>query len=344
MAAASTLPTAPVQEGDVLAAKYRIEGVIGGGGTGVVVSAMHLQLEKRVALKFLLPESQESDELIGRFMREAKASLKLKGAHVARTLDVGRMDDGRAYIVMEYLEGRDLAQEIKARAGAAFPIADAVSWIIQACEGVVEAHALGIVHRDLKPANLFLQRSAGEAPFVKVLDFGISKSIDPSSSDRLSLTRAEMLLGSPLYMAPEQMRSSKYADERSDIWSLGAVAYEVLTGHLPFEGKTLLDLCFRVAQEDCEPPIARRSELPAELSAAILRCLEKAPEKRYRNVGELAAALEPFAPREVKGTAKRIGALFNPPSKLRAPLMIGALGIAVLAVSYALTEWLNRGG
>jgi serine/threonine-protein kinase len=161
-----------------------------------------------------------------------------------------------------------------------------------------------------------------------------------------------MLLGSPLYMAPEQMRSSKYADARSDIWSLGAVAYEVLTGRLPFEGKTLLDLCFRVAQEDCEPPRARRPEIPAALSAAIMRCLEKAPEKRYRSVGELAAALEPFAPREVKDTAKRIEARFSPASasRLRAPLTIGALGIAVLALSYALTRsgfffaWLGRGG
>ena len=322
MVAASTLPTAPVKEGEVLAAKYRVEQVIGVGGMGVVVSAMHLELDKRVALKFLLPQAQESDELIGRFMREARASVKLKGEHVAHTLDVGRMDDGRAYIVMEYLEGRDLGQEIKASAGQPFPVAEGVSWILQACEGLAEAHALGIVHRDLKPANLFLQRGdprgeargngearggdpRGDPSFVKVLDFGIAKSINPSSSDYLSLTKTEMLLGSPLYMAPEQMRSSKYVDERSDIWSLGAVAYEVLTGHVPFEADTLLDLCFRVAQEECLPLTAHRPDVPAALSDAIMRCLEKEPDRRWRNVGELAAALEPFGPESMKGTAAR---------------------------------------
>ncbi|MFO0734239.1 MAG: serine/threonine-protein kinase [Labilithrix sp.] len=304
MVAASTLQTAPVKEGEVLAAKYRVEKVIGVGGMGVVVSAMHLELEKRVALKFLLPQAQESDELIGRFMREARSSVKLKGEHVARTLDVGRMDDGRAYIVMEYLEGNDLGQEIKASTEP-FPIEEGVSWILQACEGLAEAHALGIVHRDLKPANLFLQHEPGDRRFVKVLDFGISKSINPSSSDHLSLTKTEMLLGSPLYMAPEQMRSSKYVDERSDIWSLGAVAYEVLSGHVPFEAETLLDLCFRVAQEDCVPPTVHRPEIPAGLSDAVMRCLEKEPSKRWNNVGELAAALEPFGPADKKGTAAR---------------------------------------
>ena len=305
VAASSEIVTAPVKEGEVLAAKYRVEKVIGFGGMGVVVSAMHLELDKRVALKFLLPQAAASDELIGRFMREAKASVKLKGSHVAQTLDVGRMDDGRSYIVMEYLDGRDLGQEIKAHAHEPFDVADAVGWILQACEGLAEAHALGIVHRDLKPANLFLSHTDTTRRFVKVLDFGISKSINPSSSDHLSLTKTEMLLGSPLYMAPEQMRSSKYVDERSDIWSLGAIAYELLTGHVPFEADTLLDLCFRVAQEDCASLIEVRSDLPIALSDAIMRCLDKDPEKRWKDVGELARALEPFADESDKGSAER---------------------------------------
>lgn len=302
-------PTAPVKEGDVLASKYRIEGVIGAGGMGVVVSAMHLELEQRVALKFLLPQAATNDELVGRFVREAKASVKLKGTHVAKVLDVGRMDDGRAYIVMEYLDGRDLGAELKASTEQ-FAIEDAVSWMLQACEGLAEAHALGIVHRDLKPANLFLSRSPDGRALVKVLDFGISKSINPNSSDMLSLTKTEMLLGSPLYMAPEQMRSSKYVDERSDIWALGAIAYELLTRKVPFEADTLLDLCFKVAQEGCRPVHEVRPEVPRELSDVVMRCLEKDAQARWVDIGELASALEPFAaPADHGSAARTIGIL-----------------------------------
>ncbi len=302
--------TAPVKEGDVLAAKYRIEKVIGVGGMGIVLSAMHLELDRRVALKFLLPQAANNEELVGRFVREAKASVKLKGTHVAKVLDVGRMDDGRAYIVMEYLDGRDLGAELKA-SEAPFPIEDAVSWMLQACEGLAEAHALGIVHRDLKPGNLFLTRGADGRPLVKVLDFGISKSINPNSSDMLSLTKTEMLLGSPLYMAPEQMRSSKYVDERSDIWALGAIAYELLARRVPFEADTLLDLCFKVAQEGCPPVHELRPEVPAGLSEAVMRCLEKDPEARWDDIGALATALEAFAAPADRGSAARTIAVLS---------------------------------
>jgi eukaryotic-like serine/threonine-protein kinase len=296
--------TAPVKEGEILAAKYRIEKVIGVGGMGIVVSAMHLELDQRVALKFLLPQAAQSEELVGRFVREAKSSAKLKGRHVAKVLDVGRMDDGRAYIVMEYLEGRDLGAELKA-SGDQFPIEDAVSWMLQACEGLAEAHALGIIHRDLKPGNLFLTRGPEGRPLVKVLDFGISKSINPNASDMFSLTKTEMLLGSPLYMAPEQMRSSKHVDERSDIWALGAIAYELLCRRVPFEADTLLDLCFKVAQEGCPDVIELRPEIPEELGRIVMRCLEKEREARWNDIGELAAALEPFGGPNDKGSADR---------------------------------------
>jgi serine/threonine protein kinase len=308
VAPATQNATAPVKEGEVLASKYRIEGVIGVGGMGVVVSAMHLELDQRVALKFLLPQAAQNDELVGRFVREAKASVKLKGTHVAKVLDVGRMDDGRAYIVMEYLDGRDLGAELKA-SREQFEIKDAVSWMLQACEGLAEAHALGIVHRDLKPGNLFLTRSSDGKHLVKVLDFGISKSINPNSSDMLSLTKTEMLLGSPLYMAPEQMRSSKYVDERSDIWALGAIAYELLARRVPFEADTLLDLCFKVAQEGCPDVGDLRPEIPPELSDVVMRCLEKEPEQRWNDIGELANALEPFGHESDKGSAARTNAV-----------------------------------
>lgn len=300
----------PVKRGDILDAKYRIEDVIGVGGMGVVVSAMHLELDQRVALKFLLPQAQANEELVGRFVREAKASIRLKGAHVTKVLDVGRMDDGRAYIVMEFLEGRDLGAELKA-VRENMPVDEAVGWMLQACEGLAEAHALGIVHRDLKPGNLFLTSGPDGRALVKVLDFGISKSINPNSSDMLSLTRTEMLLGSPLYMAPEQMRSSKYVDERSDLWALGAIAYELLTRKVPFEADTLLDLCFKVAQEGCIPVVDVRPEVGAALSEVVMRCLQKEPENRWHDVGELALALEPFASPEYRGSAERTIAVLN---------------------------------
>lgn len=308
--ALSRAATAPVKEGEVLAAKYRIEKVIGVGGMGVVVSAMHMELDRRVALKFLLPQAAGNDELVGRFVREAKSSVKLKGEHVAKVLDVGRMDDGRAYIVMEHLEGRDLGAELKA-SDEQFSIEDAVGWMLQVCEGLAEAHALGIIHRDLKPGNLFLTRGTDGRHLVKVLDFGISKSINPNSSDMLSLTKTEMLLGSPLYMAPEQMRSSKYVDERSDIWALGAIAYELLTRRVPFEAETLLDLCFKVAQEGCPDPNELRPEIPAELSQVVMRCLQKEPEGRFNHIGELAMALEPFAGELDRGSAARTMAVLG---------------------------------
>lgn len=302
--------SSPVKEGDVLAGKYRIEQVIGVGGMGIVVSAMHLELDRRVALKFLLPQAADNDELVGRFLREAKASRKLQGEHVTQVLDVGLMDDGRAYIVMEYLDGADLGAVLK-EAQADFPIADVVGWMLQTCEGLAEAHTLGIVHRDLKPGNLFLTRRPDGRAHVKVLDFGISKSIDPTSTDMLSLTKTEMLLGSPLYMAPEQMRSSKYVDERSDIWALGAISYELLTRRVPFEAETILDLCFKVAQEHCTPIEQVRPEVPPMLAAAVMRCLEKEPDARWGDIGELAMALEPFAPAEDKGSAARTVAILE---------------------------------
>jgi eukaryotic-like serine/threonine-protein kinase len=320
----STEPTssgspAPVREGDILASKYRVEKVLGVGGMGVVVAAEHLELGQKVALKFLLKQAAANDDLVGRFLREARASVRLKGSHVAKTLDVGRLDDGCPYIVMEFLEGHDLHAEIRA-AREPLAIEDAVSYVVQAAEGLAEAHSLGIVHRDLKPGNLFLTRGVDGRPLVKVLDFGISKTMDPGAGgDGLSLTKTEMLLGSPLYMSPEQMRSSKHVDERSDLWALGAIAFELLTGKVPFEADTLLELCFKVAQEKVPSPKLLRADLPDELCAAVIRCLEKEVDKRFANVGELALAFEPFALPRDRGTAQRaldvLGAGKRPPMR-----------------------------
>ena len=214
----------PVQPGDVVGGKYRVERVLGAGGMGVVVSATHVELGQSVALKFILQEALTGQGAVERFMREARAAVRLKSEHVARVSDVGRDHEDRPYMVLELLEGQDLARVNKTK--GPLPVADAVEYVLQACEALVEAHAAGIVHRDLKPQNLFVSRKLNGAPLVKVLDFGIAKAIGPAAVGQMSLTDSQQVIGSPLYMAPEQMRSARTADARTDIWALGVILYE----------------------------------------------------------------------------------------------------------------------
>src|ERR1019366_641727 len=195
--------TAPVREGDLLAGKYRVERVLGAGGMGIVVAARHEQLDQMVAIKFVRDDALDNDEAVQRFLREARAAVKLKSEHVARVLDVGKLESGAPYMVMEYLEGSDLGK-VLAEQGAV-DASVAADWILQACEAVAEAHAMGIVHRDLKPENLFLTNTVGGAQRIKVLDFGVSKAMGGASGELSNLTRTRAMLGSPLYMAPEQM-------------------------------------------------------------------------------------------------------------------------------------------
>src|ERR1700722_2251218 len=204
---ASPRSSAGVEPGEGLAGKYRIERVLGAGGMGGVVAAHHIQLDQRVALKFLVPEALLNPESVARFAREARAAVKIKSEHVARVTDVGQLESGAPYMVMEYLDGSDLSTWLQER--GRLPVDQAVDFILQACEALADAHALGIVHRDLKPANLFCIRRSDGQPSIKVLDFGISKVTDASGSASASVTRTAALMGSPLYMSPEQMLSSK---------------------------------------------------------------------------------------------------------------------------------------
>jgi serine/threonine-protein kinase len=268
--------------GAILAGKYRIDRMLGRGGMGIVVQAMHLQLEQPVAIKFLLPEVQNA-QAIQRFMREAQAAVRLRSEHVARVFDVGALDTGEPYIVLEYLEGTDLKGFPRAELG----IGGVIDLLLQACEALAEAHALGIVHRDIKPANLFITRGLGGAPFLKLLDFGISKAWPTSD-----LTASHATLGTPAYMSPEQMRSSRTVDHRSDIWSLGVVLYELLQGAKPFESDTLPAIILKVVND----PLPRlTAPLPAGLDAVVYRCLEKKPARRFQSIAELVVALGPYA-------------------------------------------------
>jgi serine/threonine-protein kinase len=291
----------PVPLGAIVGGKYRVERVLGSGGMGIVVAATHIELGQAVALKFLLPQTLSGQENIERFIREARVVVRLKSEHVARVLDVGR-DEDRPFMVLELLEGLDLAK-LKKKSGAP-PIADAVEYVLQACEALVEAHGIGIVHRDLKPQNIFISRRLNGAPLVKVLDFGISKAIGPAAVGQLVLTDSSAIMGSPLYMAPEQMRAARLADIRSDVWALGVILYELLGGRVPFDGETVTEVCIRVVNDPPCPLAELRPGLDPRLVAAVMKCLEKDPDARFQSCAALAVALEPFASSSRVGPAR----------------------------------------
>lgn len=293
----------PVAEGDVLAGKYRVEKVLGQGAMGVVVAAKHIHLDQRVAIKFLT--GRATREVLGRFQREAQAASKLRNEHIARVIDFGDLDGGLPYLVMEYLSGQDLQQVLKAE--GPLPMHEAIGHILQVCEAMAEAHSAGIIHRDLKPSNLFLTMGSDGSKMVKVLDFGIAKAMGAPDEPEggMSLTRTEAVLGSPLYMSIEQVRSSRDVDARADIYSIGAILYQLLTGRVPYEAQTFPELILKLGTEEPPPPSMFRADIPPPLEETILRCLERDRTKRFPNLGELAAALAPFALDEHIGSAER---------------------------------------
>ncbi len=291
----------PFVVGDIVAGKYEVTGLLGSGGMGYVISARHVELGELVALKFLRPEALPHAELVERFAREARAAAKIRSEHIANVFDVGTQPDGTPFIVMEYLAGKDLADHL--HQDGALPIDVAVEYIMQACEALAAAHAHGIVHRDIKPENLFLTQQAQGMSMIKVLDFGISKVALPRG--KRDLVRTQMALGSPVYMSPEQIRRSDQVDARSDIWAIGCVLFELLTGVTAFDEPSLLELSAAILERDPVPLQALRPDASAELEAVILRCLSKNPDERYQNVADLAIALYPFAPRRARISVER---------------------------------------
>jgi len=282
---AAQIPTLAPPPGSMLLGRYQVEQELGCGATSVVVSALDTHTNERVAIKIWRPDVELDSEAVMRFVREAQAAANLRSEHVARVRDAGCAEDGRPYIVLELLEGRDLGR-ILAEQGTLDP-RRAVDLILQACDALAEAHANGIVHRDIKPTNLFVTRKRDGSERVAVLDFGISKA--PPGGQML-LTQTASLLGTPAYMSLEQMRSPKLVDPRTDIWALGIVLYEAVEGAQPFDGRTFAQLCVSVATM----PPRTMTRAPA-LEPVIARCLAKDLGARYQNVGELAAALAPFA-------------------------------------------------
>jgi serine/threonine protein kinase len=297
------LEPSPVNPGDVVAGKYRVDRILGQGGMGVVVAATHVELREVRALKFLLPSSLKNGESVERFRREARTVLKLKSEHVARVLDVGKLENGAPYMVMEYLHGQDLGEALKKQ--GQFPLEHAVLYVIQAMDAVAEAHSKGIIHRDLKPANLYLTTLPSGMPCVKVLDFGISKIAKESKED-VDMTNTSAVLGSPQFMSPEQMRASRDVDPRTDIWALGVILYQLTTGKLPFRGRSSTEIIANMFTIRPEPPSRLVSRLPPKFDDVVMRCLRLEPADRFATIAELAQALAPLAPPAASFTLERI--------------------------------------
>ena len=295
----------PISQGEIIGGRYRVERIVAEGGMGIIVAATHLELEEVVAIKFLRDEFASKPEVVGRFAREAKAAAKLKSEYVASVYDVGISPERGPYIVMEYLEGEDL--ETVLTADGRLPYARATELMMQACEAIANAHANGIIHRDIKPANLFLVRRQG-VTVIKVLDFGVSKTALTGNvfGGAISLVKTQTLVGSPIYMSPEALRGREEVTASSDIWSIGAVLYELITGETAFNGASITELCAAVLETEPAPICDRVPEVPDELAVVIMRCLDKDPKYRWSSIAELVCALAPFAPARARQSVERV--------------------------------------
>jgi eukaryotic-like serine/threonine-protein kinase len=301
----------PPAAGDVLVGKYRVEGTVGKGGMGIVLSAQHLELGQKVAIKLLLADPSQHADAATRFLREARAAAGLHSDHVVRIYDLGTLESGVPFMVMELLRGSDLATVLESR--GPLPVNLALEYVLQACDAIAEAHALGIIHRDLKPSNLFLTRRSDGAPLIKVLDFGISKALGPEAQLQGDLTETRTVLGSPFYMSPEQIRDSKSVDSRSDVWALGVILHELLAGDPAFVADTFPGICAAIVADAPQSLRAQRPEVPEPVEAIVLRCLEKNPRLRFQSVPELMRALEAQLPPRARGLPSL------PPSRAVAP-------------------------
>jgi serine/threonine-protein kinase len=312
--------------GETIAGKYRLGTIIGHGGMGVVYAAQDVTLGRAVAIKFLSPQRARREGSIPRFLREARAAAAIQGEHVVRIYEVAALPNGAPYIVMEHLQGSDLAHQLLTR--GPMPMPDAVDAILQTCEALAEAHGRGTVHRDLKPQNLFLTQRADGTPCVKVLDFGISKAID---EDAPNLTATDAVMGTPLYMSPEQVRSLKNVDHRADIWALGSILFELITASPIYQAPSATALCAMIAMDPPIPLRARKPDAPPELEAVILRCLHKDANGRFADVSALAEALAPFGSERGRASAARISRIVRSAPNVYGPSPAGPLDSAPTA-------------
>jgi len=309
-------PEQLVREGEVLAGKYRVERVPGRSGLGVIVQVRHLELGQEVTLKFLVPDACAYPEFVQRFVREARSAVRIQGEHVARVTDVGRLESGAPYMVREFLRGPDLAEIVRVR--GPLPIPEAVDYIIQACEGVAEGHALGVVHRNLRPTTLVVTRRSDGSPLVKVFDFAAAESlhVDPFTERAVSLVGTSAIMASLPYLSPEQIRDPHDVDVRADIYSLGAILHELLTGAPVFNGDSAPAILAMVAADPAPPVRNLRPDAPGEIDHIVLRCLSKNRAIRYASAAELVLALRPFASLDSAASIDRVVRLAKRTSKL----------------------------
>jgi len=331
--------------GTIVGGKYRVDGFLGTGGMGVVLSATHLELDAPVAIKIVRDDFAANEAIVSRLLFEARAVARMQSAHVVRVLDVARLPNGAPYIVMEKLRGGDLASLLAER--KSIPIPETVGYLLQACEGLIEAHSLGIVHRDLKPENLFLAATP-EGIVLKILDFGISKDLGSSirEGSRTTLTKGGAAIGSPSYMAPEQIRAAPNLDARADIWSLGTILFELLTGRCPFEAETVPLMYQKVLTEEAPSLLDVMPGAPSELNTIIQLCLQKNPDDRFQTVGELATALrgavrrpEIVARERLESGVALIAESRPQPTGVSLAVKLGLAGTAALLVAASVAFW-----
>ncbi len=300
-AAVAPKPPPPVGRdelvGSVIGDKYAINGILGEGGMGVVYEAEHMAMGRIVAIKVLHPENAQKREAVSRLQHEAKVTGNLGHPNICEIYDMGRLEDGSPYVVMERLRGETLADRIK-RDGKVEP-GPVVEIAIQVLSALAAAHASGIIHRDLKPENVFLAEKPGGLVVTKLLDFGISKAmLAAGDEDRLGLTQTGMVMGTPYYMAPEQARGDRALDNRVDLWAVGVMMYEAMTGRRPFLAKNYNALLVKILTVWHRSLAEVDPTIPPALALAVDKALSKMPEDRYRNAADMQEALKRFLPRK----------------------------------------------
>ncbi len=281
-----------MRAGDIIKEKYKLTRLCGAGGMGEVFEAVNIRIDRKVAIKLLKPDLVSRSSIVERFLREARSAGQVGSEHIVEILDVDETEEGVPFLVMEYLEGQDLGRLLYYD-GPLEP-SRAVGLVLQACRGLEAAHRKGIIHRDVKPANLFLSRREDGTEWLKILDFGIAKFRGPLAPDQASLTVTGSTVGTPRYMAPEHLREAKNVDERADVFSLGVILYESLTGDHPFQADTFADLIIQMVTVGPTPPSEIRSGLDRKLDEVVLKALECDVSDRYADMGELMEALAPF--------------------------------------------------
>jgi len=308
-----------VKEGQTVAGKYVVGRTIGIGGMGIVYAAYDQSLDRPVAIKVLLPRLLSSATAARRFIREARAATRITSEHVVKLIEVDSLPDGTPLLVMEQLVGMDLRAVLREK--GALPARLAIDYLLQALQAIAEAHAQGIVHRDLKPSNLFLTRRADGTPLLKVLDFGIAKTLEEEQPEAFALTSSEdVRLGSPLYMPPEQLQNPREVDARADIWALGVTLYELVSGRAPFGGQSYAELVSAILSVTDDSIEERMSEhgIPLGLAEIVGKCLRKRRDQRFENAAELAAALAPFGSDDAKLSLNRVTGIARMPQSSRA--------------------------